>query len=344
MTTRVLYASTFLSGAGGNRSYCEDLSDRLEQTGASVIRTSTRTGRVARVADLLATAWRRRHDYDVAIVDVFSGFAFGWAEAVCFELRRLRKPYVLTLHGGELPSFAGRWPRRVRRLLASAAVVTAPSAYLQRELKRYRADIELVPNAIDATAFPPPTRQSARPRLIWVRAFHALYNPKLAIDVVARLQARFEDTTLVMLGPDKGDGELVATEELARARGVTDRVRFVGRVARDEVARYLRDADVFINTTDVDNTPLSLLEAAACGLCVVTTAVGGIPDLFEHERNALLVPARDPESMGNAIERVITSPDLAAQLSREAHALAIRHDWGPVLERWNRTLDQVSRV
>ncbi len=82
-----------------------------------------------------------------------AGAAFLWAEAVCFALRRAGKPFVLTLHGGNLPVFARRWPRRVRRLLGAAAAVTTPSGYLGSEMASYRADIMVLPNCIDLQAY-----------------------------------------------------------------------------------------------------------------------------------------------------------------------------------------------
>ncbi len=124
---RVLLIGNFLSGSIGTRGVCEELAGRLTASGWSVLTTSSKPGRAARLADMLATVWTRRRDYDVAHIDVYSGAAFFWAESVAFALRRLSKPYVLTLHGGALPDFARQWPARTRHLLQSAAAVTAPS-------------------------------------------------------------------------------------------------------------------------------------------------------------------------------------------------------------------------
>lgn len=337
----LLYVSTFLSGTH-NRSYCEDLAWRLEQDGVRVTRTSTRVARGTRLLDMLATAWARRRHYDAAVVDVFSGLAFVWAEAVCFELRRLGKPYVLTLHGGSLPEFATRWPGRVRRLLGSARVVTAPSGFMHARMAAYRDDIALIRNAVDTRAFAFVARTSARPRLIWVRAFHAQYNPSLAIDVLAAIRPRFPEATLTMIGPDKGDGSLDAVRARARALGVADHLALLGRVPHEAIAHHLAEADVFVNTTDVDNTPLSVLEAMASGLCVVSTAVGGLPYLLDDERSALLVPPRDPVAMARAVERVLGEPGLAERLSHGARARASEHDWAHVLDQWTRTLAAVA--
>lgn len=329
----LLYVSNFLS-SGGTRGYCEDLAERLAERGWRVTSTSTRVARGARLLDMLRTAWTRRHDYNVGVVDVFSGAAFVWAEAVAYELRRLGKPYVLTLHGGNLPAFSARWPRRVRRLLASASAVTAPSGFMHEHMRAYRADITVVPNAVDSGTFAFVARTAARPRLVWVRAFHANYNPSLAIDVLAELSGRHPAATLTMVGPDKGDGSLAKVRARAAELGVTDRVHLVGRVPHAAIADHLAAADVFINTTDVDNTPLSVLEAMAAGLCVVSTSVGGLPYLLEHERSALLVPPRDAAAMARAVERVLAEPGLAERLSRGGHARAGQNDWPRVLDQW----------
>jgi glycosyltransferase involved in cell wall biosynthesis len=333
----LLYVGNFLTG-GHNRSYCFDLASQLEHRGWRVTRTSSQVPRIARLFDMLRTAWTRRRDYDVVVVDVFSGAAFVWAEAVCFELRRLGKPYVLTLHGGRLPEFASLWPRRVRRLLRSATAVTAPSDFLRSQMRGYRDDIALVPNAVDASAFRFAVRMTARPRLIWVRAFHAMYNPGLAIDALAGISRRFPEATLTMIGPDKGDGSLAAARARAHDLGVAGRVTMVGHVEHAEVMRHLAKADIFINTTDVDNTPVSVLEAMATGLCVVTTAVGGLPYLVEDERSGLLVPPRDPAAMARAIERVLLDSAATERISRGARERACQHDWDRVLDQWARTL------
>mgnify|MGYP001601875926 CR=1 FL=1 len=148
----VLFVGNFLSARTGARAYCEDLTAQLESRTWKLVRTSHERGRSRRLVDMLYTAWAARHDYRVAHVDVYSGNGFMWAEAVCFELRRLGKPVVLTLHGGSLPSFARRWPRRTRALLDTAAAITAPSGYQRDAMASYARAIRIVPNAIESSA------------------------------------------------------------------------------------------------------------------------------------------------------------------------------------------------
>jgi glycosyltransferase involved in cell wall biosynthesis len=337
----VLMVGNFLSATAGLHCACEDLAARLPQRGWRVIRTSDRPGRLARLADMAGTAWRERGRYSVAQVDVYSGPAFVWAEVACAVLRRAGRPYVLTLRGGKLPEFAARNPGRVRRLLRSAAAVTTPSGFLMAEMRPYRGDLLLVPNALDVAAYPVRTGPPGS-RLAWLRSFLEFYNPQLAVQVVARLAPEFPEVSLVMVGPDRGDGSMDRTRALSAELGVAERVSFPGGVFKAEVPARLSQADIFLNTTRVDNTPVSVIEAMACGLCVVSTDVGGLSYLVENERDALLVPSDDPEAMTAAVARVLRDPELAARLAANARRKVEGFDWGRVLPEWDRLLRSVA--
>lgn len=323
---------------------CEELATRLQKRGWQVTTASARPLRVARLFDMCLTAWRARNRYDVAQIDVFSGPAFLWAEAVAEVLHLLGKPYILTLHGGNLPTFARRWPGRVRRLLSRAAVVTTPSRYLQEQMTPYRTDIILLPNALDLSRYQPrESAQPARPRLIWLRAFHRIYNPVLAAQVVDRLRHDWPDVHLTMVGPDKGDGSFGDLQHFVANSNLQAHVSYVGGVPKEEVPAWLQRGDIFLNTANVDNTPVSVIEAMACGLCVVSTNVGGIPYLLDHEQDALLVPPNDPDAMADAVRRILAEPGLAAQLSRNARRKAEQFDWETILPQWERLLTEVAQ-
>ena len=324
--------------ASGGFAPCVALGRALRDAGWSVVETSRAAGRLPRLMDMMRTAWARRRHYAVAQVDVFSGHAFFWAEAVCRLLKQMDKPYVLTLHGGNLPEFAARAPQRVARLLDSAAAVTTPSPWLDEEMRRFRGDLVVLPNALHLDAFPFRERPSPAPRLVWVRAFHATYDPSLAVRVLALLAKDFPSATLTMLGRDKKDGSLEETKSAAKELGVLSKVSFAGAVPNEEVPAHLDRHDVFLNTTRVDNTPVSVLEAMACGLLVVSTNVGGVPHLLSDGTDALLVPPGDPEAMAAAVRRVLGEEGLAARLSAAARARVLEMDWSRVLPRWEAIL------
>ena len=226
-------------------------------------------------------------------------------------------------------------------MLKAAAAVTAPSSYLLEEMGSYRSDLKQIPNGIELNAYRFRRRERPYPRLLWLRAFHAIYNPSLAPRVVALLAKDFPEVRLTMVGPDKGDGSWEATHRIAGELGVLDRIQWPGGVPKTEVPSILDAADIFLNTTNIDNAPVSVIEALACGLCVVSTDVGGLSRLLTHEENALLVHGDDAPAMATAVSRILREPGLAAHLSSSGRRLAENSDWSRVLPDWERLLTDV---
>ncbi|MEW6510878.1 MAG: glycosyltransferase family 4 protein [Bacteroidota bacterium] len=341
-TRAVLLVGNFLSESMVYGSVGEDLSRRLTARGWSVVMTSGKMNRALRLIDMVRTVLSRRRDYAVAHVDVFSGVAFLWAEAACRALRLVRKPYALTLRGGDLPNFAARQPKRVRQLLASAEVVTSPSGYLRERMRPYREDIRLLTNPLETGCYPRTVRKSPAPRLVWLRAFHEIYNPSLVPAVMAEL-SDIDDIHTIMVGPDKGDGSLQRARRRAEELGVAQRIAFPGPVPKKDVPQWLNRGDIFINTASIDNTPTSVLEAMACGLCVVSTNVGGIPYLLEDERDALLVPPGDAPALAAAVRRVLREPGLAERLSTQGRRKVEEFDWSHLLPQWEELFLELAR-
>lgn len=340
----VLIIGNFLSSHLGTRSYCEDLAIRLNQTGWRSITASDKISKPLRLYDMLYKTWRYRHDYQVAQVDVFNDRAFIWAELTCLVMNRLRKPYILTIHAGNMPDYARRFPRRVGNLLRSARFVTTPSRYLAHELSFLGADIMVIPNAIDLSAYSFRERSIVHPRLVWLRAFHKVYNPLMAVEVLNLLKNDFPDIYLLMIGPDKHDGTLDAVRAAVKKYALEKNVVLHEAISKSRVPSFLAAHDIFLNTTTAESFGVSVLEAAATGLCIVSTAVGELPLLWTDEYDALLTPSNNPNTMAQAVRRILNEPDLALSLSRNARATAERYDWSVVLPQWKQLLRNAAET
>ena len=338
-----LVIGNFSSSWGASPTASEAFAQRLGTVGWRVLTASHKRRRLVKLADMLWTTWRSRRDYDVACVDVYSGAAFVWAVAVCSLLRMLGKPYVLSLHGGGLPEFALRWGRSLHKLAANSAGVVAQSGYLAACLPEDKSLVVEIPNGIDIGLYPFRARPTPEPRLVWLRAFHEIYNPCLAVRVLAILKPDLPAATLTMVGSDKGDGSLAATRNEAKALGVSAHVEFPGGVAKSNVPAWLSKGDIFLNTSDFDNTPVSVEEALACGLCVVSTDVGGMPYLVENGADGLLVAPRDPEAMAAAVRQILRDQGLAGRLSAAGRQKAQDFDWSRVLPKWEELLSAAAR-
>ncbi len=310
---------------------------RLEAAGLEVVRASSWYFRPARMADMVAAALGARGPYRVAVIDVYSGQAFRWAEAAARAAKARGRAVVLALHGGKLPEFAQRHGARVGRLLGLADAVAAPSGYLRDALAGWRRDIQVIPNAIELERYPFRLRARARARMVWLRSFHEIYNPEMAVEVLRRVRVEQPEARLVMYGADK-DGSLERVRAAARRLGVGEALELRGAIPKEAVGEALAEADVFLNTANIDNTPVSVLEAMACGLCVVSTNPGGVPYLVEDGADGLLVQPGDADGMAKAVLRVVNEEGLSGRLSVMARRKAERHDWRGVMGGWMRVL------
>lgn len=317
---------------------CEELSEKLEMKGWTVVKASKRTDRIGKLVDMLKVAIIERKKYDLAVVEIYSGPAFLWAEIISATIRLLNKPLILVLHGGNLPSFSEKWPKRVMRLLKSATCVIAPSNYLIEKMKFFRSDILLIPNPINIDYYPYRLRVKVRNETVWLRKFRYIYQPHNVAYVIENLSKSRDDTTMTMIGPDSKDGSLERTVQLAKDLKVDKRLKIIGGVPKEQIPYYLNLSDIFLNTTAIDNTPISLIEAMACGLCIVSTNAGGIPYLIEHEKEGLLVPVNEPEKMAKAIKRILSEPRLAERLSKNSRKKAENFDWKIILPKWESLL------
>jgi len=116
---------------------------------------------------------------------------------------------------------------------------------------------------------------------------------------------------------------------------------FAGQIPKTDVQEKLSGHSIFINTTNVDNTPVSVIEAMAARCAIVSTDVGGIPDLLEHERTALLVPPNDADAMATAVIRILTEDGLAERLSTNARREAEKYAWDIVIPQWEHLFERV---
>ena len=144
-------------------------------------------------------------------------------------------------------------------------------------------------------------------------------------------------------GPD-GDTEYRRLLDLVDELGLSDRVRFVEPQPHHTLSSYYRAADVVVVPSRSESFGLVALEAAACGVPVVASAVGGLLSLVDHGRTGLLVPERDPHHFARALDLILDDPEFAAELSAEAAERARRYTWGFAAARARRLyLDLVTR-
>lgn len=315
------------------------LAELFADVGYPVVSASSSLNRYMRLVEIIHTLLRQSRSIDLVCAEIYGGPSFVVETSIALLSRVLGLPLIMVLHGGNLPNFLARFPQWSRFVLRQADVLVAPSSYLIDAARQQGFEARLIPNSIDLTAYPYTRRTIVRPHLIWMRSFHEIYHPEMAIEVVAALRPRFAEVRLIMAGQDKG--LQLAVQELARKLRIDDCIQFPGFLNPSQKAHFFKESDIFINTSRIDNMPVAVVEACAMGLPVVSTNVGGIPDLLTHEETALLVPSEDVQEMVDAISRLLHDHDLAARLSENGRQLAEQSSWERVRPQWEQLFAEV---
>jgi glycosyltransferase involved in cell wall biosynthesis len=245
----------------------------------------------------------------------------------------------MVLHGGNLPKFIEKYPGWTKFALDKADVLVAPSLFLADQIGKFNYRIKVISNVVDIDIYKYRERSKISPKLFWMRSFHPVYNPEMAIKVLQRLRQRGHQATLTMAGKDKGLEK--SLKQKVNELGLSENIRFAGFLNPSEKIKEFTKADIYLNTNRIDNMPVSVVEARALGLPVISTNVGGLPYLIDHKENGLIVPDEDFESMVKCIELLLDDPKLTQKISKNGRKLAEEAAWMKIRVEWEDLILQV---
>lgn len=293
----------------------------------------------------IAVKLHRKNSYD---------FCFAWstvpAGAVALAMKRIMgMPYILRVCGPDIPGFEERYRSIhlflqpfIRQVWRAADKLIAKSA---REIELIHAvDPEvaclLIPNGVDLTSFTPgqpvsyegPLRVLCVGRLIERKGQHHL------IEAIKRLSDEGIDVQLDLVGT--GDARAANEAHVARL-GLTTRVRFLGYVPREEIARHYAAAHVFVLPSYNEGMSVALLEAMAAGLAVVVTPTGGTPELVQPGANGLIFNWADVAELAAHLQRLAQDRALVRRMGDASRRRATDFSWESAAQSYSEIFAQL---
>ena len=273
-----------------------------------------------------------------------SGWSWHLFAAPAIWIAHLRgAPIVVNYRGGHADSFFAKSWRLVNTSLRHASAILVPSVFLQQVFGRYQSGndavpVAIVPNILDQQLFYPrpqnvaatTAQTSNAPHCIVTRNLEAIYDIATSIAAFALLHQNQPQATLTIAG----SGPLLAQlQQQVQQLNLGQAVRFAGRLSSGQMAELYRSADIMLNSSLVDNSPNSIIEAMACGVPVVSSNVGGISQLVRHRVDALLCNAAEPHAMYQLASELLQNNTLRQQLIRNGLQNSQRFYWPEVKQR-----------
>ncbi len=269
------------------------------------------------------------------IIHVFSAsyraFIISTAPAILIA-KYFGKKIVLNYRSGECRDHLLRQGWIAKPIMRLADRIVVPSEYLVRELADFDLEASHVYNLVDLSQFKYKPRERFSPQIIVARNLEKLYNIHASVRAFKLIKNKYPEARLTILGTGQNGHEI---RDFVKKEGVSD-VFFAGRVERNDIVRLYEEHDIFLNSSDIDNMPVSFLEAYSSGLAVVSTAAGGIPYMCKNGQTGLLVARNDHESLAREMLRIIEDDHLGKQLTTSARAECTKITWPSVREGWHR--------
>lgn len=348
---RLLLVGPLPPPSGGMANQTQQLKRLLEGEGIDVVLVQTNAPyRPAWVASLqgVRALFRlvpyflelRRNVRGVDVVHVMANSGLSWdlfAAPAIYVAKRSGRPVIVNYRGGLAGEFLVKAAPRVRRTLHGTQLVV-PSEFLRRIFDGYGLAAAVIPNVVDTRTFHPRASASKHAfddpfHVVIARNLEDIYGIDIGLRALARLRMRIPSIRASVAGTGPQRGQLQA---LASELNLHDCITFTGRLDVAAMAALYRSADLVLNPVRADNTPNSVLEALASGVPVVSTNVGGIPFLVEHENTAILVEPESPSALCDAMARVLGDEELRARLAENGLELARKCAWPVVKARWLR--------
>ena len=274
---------------------------------------------------------REVRKYDVIHIFSASYLSFLIAPTPAILVSKLYgKKIVLNYHSGEAEDHLRSWRRSTIPILNLCDAIVVPSEYLVRVFAGFGLETSAIFNIIELDKFAFRERNQLRPVFLSNRNLEPHYGVDCVLRAFALIQQQTPEASLTVVG----DGSQREALERLKTELNLQHTSFTGRVEHVEIYDHYTNADVFLNASRIDNQPLSILEAFACGLPVVTTDAGGIPDIVTDKHTGYVVPVDHCEALAERATKLLADRNIAITMTKNAREECSKYTWEVVCEQW----------
>ena len=248
--------------------------------------------------------------------------------------QRFRKEfsYIVSLRGSDVPGFNPRFSLQyrfvkplIRGIWKDAKAVVANSQGLKELALKTRPEqrIDIIPNGVDTEKFHPLKNGEIKAiNILCVARFIKRKNLDLLIIALSIVMKKYPNIRLILVGEGPLEEDL---KSLCKRLGVADNVEFRGRIPHEKIDEIYRNSHVYALPSQSEGMSNTILEAMASGLPIITTDTGGTSELIRE--NGIITSKLNPETIANAIMKVLDDPILIKNMSKQSRSLAKKFGW-----------------
>lgn len=328
---------SFLSKHGGLKSQGEFLSDALEKNGIDILRLTESKNKFKRIVDVFLNIKSNKSKLNLIILQVFGTKSIFLECFILFLSKIFRIKVISHVHGGSIPEIYERKKFLFDYIFSHCKINITPSPYLYNFLKSKGFNAKIIYNFIDDKDYEYYEKETIKPTILWMRTFHKIYNPKMAILTIIELKNKIENVKLYMAGYDSGEKKNISL--MVEEFNLNKEIEILGVLDNEGKQKYSKICDIYLNTTNVDNSPVSIIEMMAFGLNIISTDAGGIKDMIKNNINSIIIPKNDYEKMAESIFYLIRNQEIAKVLRENARLESEKYREKNIITIWKNLIN-----
>ena len=254
----------------------------------------------------------------------------------------LKIHYIVSIHGSDILTFNNLFFRKVYEIvLSNADFVTANSSKTAESADRIiKTNIELIPMGVDLDLFykDKTNKKNKNPKIIFVGRLIDWKGVGYLLDAIAKVKIKYPTILLEIIG----DGsEKVNLQKRVKELKIENNVVFWGSIPNHKLPYFYRSSDIFVipsiinDNGETEGLGTVTLEAMACGIPVIGTDVGGIPDIIKNKVTGFLVEEKNGEAIADCIIKILGNKSLRDDMCQNAQKIIVeRFSWDVVSDRF----------
>ena len=325
---KILIVANYIKNFGGISIVVNNYANKLSKEGFNVEIFNTKRNAIIRLVLILSLLVKVRK-FDVIHIHGCSGLGFYPIIIGIISSKLIySKKTIITFHGGGIESFISKRKNFIVRFFKKADYITVMSSFLHQAFSKILINTVILRNIIDIEIIKESHNNYSQIKLLSIRNISTNYNIPDIIEAYKIIKDTYQNALLKIIG----NGELCQT---IKKRCIEfPNIEFIGALPNNMIPEMIRDSNIFITVPNQDNQPISILEAWANGTIVISTNVGGVPDMITHKKNGLLVDVNSPQQIANQIFWIVENPEFAKSIIEEGKLEVTKYLWektGPLL-------------
>lgn len=271
--------------------------------------------------------------------------------------RKLKAKYVLSLHGSILP-LEKKYHKTLKSkktsyifsklalfLAKKVDLVIPVSKNIKEELLRKKIPeekIKVIPSGIDLDFFKPgpPRKAKMIKNVLYVGRFSQVKCLPYLISAIKDLK----NIKLYLVGGKKEDDDFNNIKKTIERFNLKNRVYLIPPQDQKKLLEYYHSADLFVLPSASEGFSKVLLEAMACGLPVIASKVGGIPELIKHKVSGMLIPPKNTQAITRAVKRLSNNPDLREKMIENGLKIVQNFNWKTIAQRYSQVFEKLLKT